>query len=76
MDNPDWLGKWEQITKDEGYLFSASLDKQWSGPFTSEATFQDGRLHGTWAIKDSHGQTIIQRSFDNGTRTGTYLAAS
>ena len=51
-------GKWtQQLAKDEGHLFSASQDKQWTGPFTSEATFQDGRLHGTWTIKDSRGQT-------------------
>ena len=51
-------GKWtQQFAKDEGHLFSASQDKQWSGPFTSEATFQDGRLHGTWTIKDSPART-------------------
>jgi antitoxin component YwqK of YwqJK toxin-antitoxin module len=66
-------GKWtQQLATDEGHLFSASNDKQWSGPFASEATFQDGRLHGTWTIKDSHGQSIIQWSFDNGTRSGTW----
>ncbi len=66
-------GKWtQQLAKDEGHLFSAGHDNQWSGPFTSEATFQDGRLHGTWTIKDSQGQNIIQWSFDNGIRSGTW----
>jgi antitoxin component YwqK of YwqJK toxin-antitoxin module len=66
-------GKWtQQLAKDEGHLFSANNDNQWSGPFTSEATFQDGRLHGTWTIKDSHGQNAIQWSFDNGVRSGTW----
>jgi antitoxin component YwqK of YwqJK toxin-antitoxin module len=67
-------GKWtQQLAKDEGHLFSASQDNQWSGPFTSDATFQDGRLQGTWTIKDSHGQSVIQWSFDNGTRSGTWI---
>ena len=66
-------GKWTQLlARDDGHLFSASQDKQWSGPFTSEVTFQDNRLHGTWTIKDSHGQTVIQWCFDNGTRSGTW----
>jgi antitoxin component YwqK of YwqJK toxin-antitoxin module len=66
-------GKWtQQLAKDEGHLFSASRDTQWSAPFTSEATFQEGRLHGTWTIKDSHGQNAIQWTFDNGIRSGTW----
>ena len=66
-------GKWtQQLAKDEGHIFSASQDKQWTGPFTSDATFQDGRLHGAWTIKDSHNQSIIQWNFDNGTRAGTW----
>ncbi len=66
-------GKWtQQLAKDEGHIFSASQDKEWSGPFTSDATFQEGRLHGTWTIKDSHGQNIILWSFDNGIRSGTW----
>jgi antitoxin component YwqK of YwqJK toxin-antitoxin module len=66
-------GKWtQQLAKDESHLFSAGQDNQWSGPFTSDATFQDGRLQGAWTIKDSHGQNIIQWTFDNGTRSGTW----
>jgi antitoxin component YwqK of YwqJK toxin-antitoxin module len=66
-------GKWtQQLAKDEGHLFSASHDNQWSGPFASEATFQEGRLHGTWTIKDSHGQNAIQWTFDNGVRSGAW----
>ena len=66
-------GKWTQVlAKDENHLFSASQDKQWSGPFTSEAMFQDGRLHGVWTIKDSRGQRILQWCFENGARSGTW----
>ncbi|MGO9112475.1 MAG: hypothetical protein ACLP9L_24860 [Thermoguttaceae bacterium] len=66
-------GKWsQQFAKDEGHLFSASQDKPWSGPFTSEATFQDGRLHGAWTIKDSHNQSVVEWCFDNGTPSGTW----
>jgi antitoxin component YwqK of YwqJK toxin-antitoxin module len=66
-------GKWtQQLAKDVGHVFSASQDKEWSGPFTSEATFQEGRLHGIWTIKDSRGQCIIQWCFENGNRAGTW----
>ncbi|HEV3418589.1 MAG TPA: hypothetical protein VG056_17330, partial [Pirellulales bacterium] len=65
-------GKWmQQFDKDEGHLFSPDAEGDFAGPFTSEATFMDGRLHGAWTIKDAGGQAIVQWSFDNGARNGT-----
>jgi uncharacterized protein len=66
-------GKWTQrIAKDEGHLFSPDGEAEFTGPFTSEATFLDGQLHGIWTIKDANGQSIIEWSFDNGTRNGNW----
>ena len=59
------MGKWtQQFAKDEGHLFFASQDKQWSGPFTSEATFQDG--HST---AFGRSRTARARASSNGTST-------
>lgn len=54
----------------EGSLFSGSLDKQFPGPFVSEATFLDGRLHGTWTITSRSRRKIIEWHFENGARHG------
>ncbi len=66
-------GKWTQkFVKDEGHLFSADGESEFTGPFTSEATFLDGQLHGIWTIKDANNQNVVEWSFDNGTRNGTW----
>ena len=66
-------GKWTQrFTKDEGHLFSPDNDAEFTGPFTSEATFLDGQLHGMWTIKDANGQNVIEWSFDNGVPSGNW----
>ncbi len=71
--NGKLTGKWTQkLLKDDGHLFSAGQESETLAPFTSEATFQDGRLHGVWTIKDSRGQNLIQWTFDNGVRAGTW----
>jgi antitoxin component YwqK of YwqJK toxin-antitoxin module len=66
-------GKWTQtLSKDDGHLFSADRDAEFLGPFTSEATFVDGQLHGTWNIKDRTGQKIVEWNFDHGVRDGKW----
>jgi antitoxin component YwqK of YwqJK toxin-antitoxin module len=66
-------GKWTQrLAKDEGRLFSNGDGAGFQGPFTSEATFLDGRLHGIWTIKDRDGKNIVEWGFDQGVRNGTW----
>jgi antitoxin component YwqK of YwqJK toxin-antitoxin module len=66
-------GKWTQtFAKDEGHLFSADHDTAFSGPFTSEATFVAGQLHGAWTIKDGKGRNVVAWDFDNGVRNGKW----
>lgn len=66
-------GPWvRRFAKDEGHLFSPSTDDDYTGPFTSEATFLDGQLQGVWTIKDSAGQKIVEWNFDKGVRSGPW----
>ena len=66
-------GKWTQsLAKDNGHLFSADHDTEFSGPFVSEATFVDGQLHGAWTIKDQTGRSVVAWNFDNGVRDGKW----
>jgi antitoxin component YwqK of YwqJK toxin-antitoxin module len=66
-------GKWAQsFAKDDGHLFSVGHESEFLGPFTSEATFVDGRLNGTWTIKDCNGQKIVEWNFDQGVRDGKW----
>ena len=66
-------GKWIQhFTEDKGHIISAEQQKEFAGPFVSEATFVDGTLNGTWTIKDCSGQNIIEWSFSHGVRNGKW----
>lgn len=65
-------GKWTRYFQaGECSLFSGALEKQFQGPFVSEATMVDGQLHGTWTIRGQNGQKIIEWRFENGVRHGT-----
>lgn len=64
-------GKWlHRFQHDTGHLFSAKDDGQFTGPFVSEANFDDGRLHGLWTIKTAAGKNVIQWGFQYGDRHG------
>jgi len=66
-------GKWIQhFSEDKGYIISAEQQRDFAGPFVSEATFVDGKLHGTWTIKDRSGQNIIEWNFSHGDRNGKW----
>jgi len=66
-------GRWVQyFAEDEGHLFAGEPQKEFEGPFVSEATFVDGKLHGTWTIKDRDGQNIVEWSFSHGDRSGKW----
>ena len=66
-------GLWTQtFAKDEGHLFSADQDGEYTGPFTSEATFVDGQLQGTWTVKNRDGRNIVEWNFDHGVPDGKW----
>ena len=73
FQNGKQQGKWTQsFAKDEGHLFTADHETEFQGPFTSEATFVEGQLDGTWTIKDRNGQNIVEWNFDHGARNGKW----
>ena len=52
--------------------FSGVLDRRLTGPFVSEATFVDGKLHGTWTITSATtNHKVIEWQFAHGVRHGT-----
>jgi len=44
---------------------------RFSPPFLSVAEFRQGKLHGSWTIKDRLGRTVLTIPYDNGQRHGT-----
>jgi len=54
----------------ESKLFSELPYKQFKGPFVSQATFNDGQLHGTWKIYDAAQHKISEFSLTEGQRDG------
>jgi antitoxin component YwqK of YwqJK toxin-antitoxin module len=66
-------GMWTQsFAKDEGHLLLTDRESEFRAPFTSQATFNDGQLHGTWTIKDHNGNNIVEWNFDRGIRNGKW----
>ncbi len=64
-------GRWVQnFDAGQQGLFSGPFEKQYQGPFVSEATFSEGKLHGAWIIRSASGRKIVQWQFDNGVRQG------
>jgi len=64
-------GKWTRyFTSTEGTFLAQTLDAGFESPFISEAPLVDGKLHGTWTIRDRAGRIIVQWQFENGTRQG------
>jgi antitoxin component YwqK of YwqJK toxin-antitoxin module len=64
-------GKWTRwFAANEGPLFSGPLFKDFAAPFTSEATFEDDRLHGLWRVTDSKNRKVCEWNFENGVQHG------
>ena len=64
-------GTWTRVHSGKGAkLFSRMPYKTFRGPFTSEATFKDGELHGKWIISDNEHRKISQWEYANGVRQG------
>jgi antitoxin component YwqK of YwqJK toxin-antitoxin module len=51
-------------------LFNEAPYNQFQGPFISQATFENGRLHGIWTIFDSKQQKISEIEYADGVRNG------
>lgn len=65
------VGPWRRFYRgDETKLLAAAPYKEFAAPFTSTATFQAGRLHGTWTIADSQQRKVHEIEHVAGERHG------
>jgi antitoxin component YwqK of YwqJK toxin-antitoxin module len=64
-------GKWTRIhMSDKGTLFALPLYKGFERPLTSEATFEEGVLHGAWIVTDAKDRKVSQWMFEHGQQHG------
>lgn len=49
------------------------LDRGFEAPFTSQAEFVDGQLHGTWSIVDAKKRQVAAWEFEHGSRHGASI---
>jgi antitoxin component YwqK of YwqJK toxin-antitoxin module len=64
-------GLWSRVyTADEAELLSQAPYKAFRGPFTSQASFKDGKLHGKWIILNNENRIISEWEYVNGLRHG------
>jgi antitoxin component YwqK of YwqJK toxin-antitoxin module len=60
-------GKWVRwFNAGEGKILSSALYKSFQAPFVAEATFVDGKLHGTWSLFDTQGRLASEWQFEQG----------
>jgi len=64
-------GQWIRMyAADEAELFTQSPYKGYRGPFTSKASFRDGKLHGKWIIVDAEDRIVTEWEYSSGLRNG------
>jgi len=68
-------GEWVRwYAPNEGEMFTAPLYKQFQGPFSATASFQNDKLHGAWIVSDSKKRKCSEWYFENGDRQGKSYA--
>ncbi len=64
-------GAWMRTYRpNEADMFAVAPFNLFHGPFVSEATFRDGKLHGHWIIRDASNQKVCDWKFVDGRRDG------
>ena len=64
-------GKWTRVhSGKDAELFATAPYKDFTAPFTSEATFKDGELDGKWIIYDQDHRKISEWEYAQGLRHG------
>jgi antitoxin component YwqK of YwqJK toxin-antitoxin module len=64
-------GKWVRyFVAGEAEMLSGSVARDFSAPFTSDATFAESELQGKWTVTDSQDRTVFCSNFDHGLRDG------
>ena len=64
--------RWFSLAETEA-AFAPSLDLGFEGPFTAQASFVGGHLHGTWTIVDARKRQVAAWQFEEGSRHGMSL---
>ena len=65
------VGLWRRYYREgEAQLLATSPYKDFSAPFISEATFDNGLLHGKWVITDAKQRKVSEIEFADGRRHG------
>jgi len=65
-------GAWtRQHTAKDSQLFATLPYTQFEAPFLSQASFDNGELHGSWGIYDVQNRKIVDWQFKEGERHGT-----
>ncbi|HEX4149783.1 MAG TPA: hypothetical protein VHY20_12380, partial [Pirellulales bacterium] len=54
----------------EAEIIAGPIGQQFEAPFTSEATFVDGKLDGEWVITDAQQRQVISWQYSHGLRHG------
>lgn len=66
-----FYGTWQRVHQiTDSATFRVEPYSLFAGPFVSEATFEDGLLHGKWTIRDAQGNPISEIEFADGHRHG------
>lgn len=66
-------GYWYRVfQRGEAPLFQTEPLANHQGPYTSEATFVNGQLHGQWTIKNGQGAVAASWTFQNGLQFGPF----
>lgn len=64
-------GVWtRQLAARDAEMLTTSPYNEFQAPFTSQATFKDGKLHGKWIILDSQKRIVSEFEFVDGLRDG------
>lgn len=64
-------GAWRRVFQaGQGEMFRGPLYKNFSPPFTAEATFDHGLLSGAWTVHDAEGRQASSWQFERGQRHG------
>lgn len=64
-------GTWTRLhSQASGGIFLNPPFSQFQGPFTSRATFTNGKLDGTWTIADAQGKKVFEMPYTDGARNG------
>lgn len=71
FENNRRQGEWTRIyERADAPLFSGEMYAEFEAPFTSVASFKDGKLHGVWTIYDGKQRVVSEWEYAHGKRHG------